>query len=245
MMVEMQETDTRYVSRGIDGVLITLSVGIGRNILEAEQALLSAKRFKGDGRRYNIEVYAGEPLDCPCFQPSPAAEGYLRLESLLMELSDADGLEDLEMLKFDPKTGLLNRTGYETEVLRLRQRGGYGERCFILLDGDNMKQVNSSFGYGVTDSYLVAVGAALKGCVRQVHEDGSEVRDLDMLVNRKNDSGGDEFVIDVGCDYVHAEDIARRCIDSVYDAQARLSMKCAEDEIDTLSGSVWVDVSSL
>jgi GGDEF domain-containing protein len=206
----------------LEDVVIKVSVGIGRNMGEAEAALSRAKAKKKEGRYYNIETYEGMPLSCDAPYESQAVRSYLRLEQKLEEQGDIAGLCDLENLKYDLKTGLLNRMGYEVEVLKLKNRGAYTDRVIILIDGDDMKGANSRLGYEGTDRYLACIGSALKGQVRQRDDSDRKARNVDILINRKNDSGGDEFIVDIGCDVRFAEGIARRYVHAIYQEQAGL-----------------------
>ncbi|MBW2963973.1 diguanylate cyclase [Candidatus Woesearchaeota archaeon] len=210
------------VVQSLDDVVIKVSIGIGRNVAEAEEALGYAKRKKSEGKYYNIESYHGDPLPPPDMERTRVVESFLRLEQKLLLEGFDESLTDLNMLKYDPKTGLLNRTGYEVEVQKLRNRYAYDDRVIILIDGDDMKKANSTLGYDGTDRYLEAIGRALKGQVRQNVFSRDGVREPDVLVNRKNDSGGDEFIVDVQCPYNEARKIAMRCVDAMYAAQREL-----------------------
>jgi hypothetical protein len=217
-------------SSGLEGVVIKVSVGIGHSLAEAEDSLARAKQRKPEARYYNIEMYSGESIPDPEKMESRAVKSYLDIEQRLSEIGDSESLHNLEVLKYDSMTGLLNRMGYEVEVARLKNKGEYENRVIILIDGDNMKRTNAELGYEGTDRYLVAIGSALKSQVRSNREAGSDAgkkgrdsdtkaRNVDVLLNRKNDSGGDEFIVDIGCDYSNAEGIAMRYIDAMYAAQ--------------------------
>ncbi|MBW2967272.1 diguanylate cyclase [Candidatus Woesearchaeota archaeon] len=211
----------------LETVVIKVSIGIGHNVEEAELALREAKTRKGQDF-YNIVVYAGAPVAAEEVTSAPDVECYLRLEDRLQD--DLSALMDLENLKYDPKTGLLNRVGYEVAVQKLKDRGQYGERVFMLIDGDDMKRANAALGYSTTDRYLEAIGNALRSEVRQSDETG-DARDVDILVNRKNGAGGDEFVVDIGCSYRNAPRIARRYVRAMYSAQMELSRKIEQEQL--------------
>jgi diguanylate cyclase (GGDEF)-like protein len=212
----------------MERVAIKVSIGIGRNMAEAEQSLAVAKARKHEKRVYNIELYLGTPLvqeahDAQHLGASnPAVRSYMRLEEKLGQQQDKAGLKDLQNLKYDPLTGLLNRMGYAVEVAKLKQEGRYHNRVIILIDGDNMKETNTRLGYRKTDQYLTMIGRALKRQVRQRDNTDKKARNVDILLNRKNDSGGDEFIIDLSCPYHHAEPIARRYVGAMYTAQVKL-----------------------
>lgn len=221
-MNEMSRSSAALKPASLDDVMIKVSIGIGRNIAEAEEALCSAKRRKSECRYYNIETYRGEPLLPPDLERTRVVESFLRLEQRLLLSGLDECITDLEMMKYDSKTGLLNRTGYEVEVQKLRNRYAYDDRVIILIDGDDMKRANSMLGYEGTDRYLEAIGRALKCQVRQNVFGKDGIREPDVLVNRKNDSGGDEFIVDVQCPYDEVKKIAMRCVDAMYAAQREL-----------------------
>ncbi|MBK5958611.1 hypothetical protein CCR97_10375 [Rhodoplanes elegans] len=83
----------------------------------------------------------------------------------------------------DPLTGLLNRRGFERELLRASahvQRYG-GRLVLVYLDLDDFKPVNDTHGHAAGDAVLQAVAALLQGHVR-----------ASDLVARL---GGDEFAV--------------------------------------------------
>ncbi|MFC1741642.1 GGDEF domain-containing protein [Nanoarchaeota archaeon] len=209
----------------LESVMIKVSIGIGHNLTEAEEGLKVAKSRKDENRHYNIELYRGESLPPPMEERNPVVDSFIRLEQKLRCENLEDSISDLYMLKHDPKTGLLNRMGYEVEVQKLRQRHSYDNRVIILIDGDDMKRTNTRLGYELTDRYLEAIGHALKRQVRQASFTRDGMREADVLVNRKNDSGGDEFIIDIACDYRNAASIAERYVHAMYALQSELSRK--------------------
>lgn len=68
----------------------------------------------------------------------------------------------------DPLTGLPNRRAFET---RFPQALGFAERghriALVLLDIDYFKRINDSFGHGVGDQVLLALGQTLKTLTRR------------------------------------------------------------------------------
>lgn len=79
-------------------------------------------------------------------------------------------------LYIDPVTGVYNRRYYDD---RLRDLAG--EFAVAMLDMDNFKQINDTFGHLAGDAALVAAASAIKNCVRS----GDDVIRF----------GGDEFLI--------------------------------------------------
>jgi diguanylate cyclase (GGDEF)-like protein/PAS domain S-box-containing protein len=83
----------------------------------------------------------------------------------------------------DPLTGLANRRALERMLPSALARAGREGRevGVLLLDLDDFKALNDRDGHAAGDAALIAIAAALRGCVRE--------RDLVARV------GGDEFVI--------------------------------------------------
>jgi GGDEF domain-containing protein len=203
----------------LDDVVIKVSIGIGHNLAEAEQSLARAKSKKHQQRYYNVETYRSDPLPSPDTEPNPVVDSFIRLEKRLLSQGMEEDVVDLHNLKYDSKTGLLNRMGYAVEVKKLMERYAYNNRIIILIDGDDMKKANSTLGYEQTDRYIEAIGRALKSSLRQTPFTKTGMRETDVLLNRKNDSGGDEFIVDLECPYHQAETVAMRYVDAMYAAQ--------------------------
>lgn len=103
---------------------------------------------------------------------SQLEDALARIRENLRELAEQDAL-----------TGLANRYDFERALALAVARGQRdGSRlAVLLLDVDNFKTVNDTFGHAVGDQLLIEVARRL----------GSVVRDSDMLARL----GGDEFVI--------------------------------------------------
>jgi diguanylate cyclase len=99
----------------------------------------------------------------------------LEVERLRGELEVAQGLAQR-----DPITTLLNRRGFDQQLMRL-QREGLSDCCLLLLDIDNFKTINDSHGHLLGDKVIMAVANVLRTCVG---ERGPIAR-----------MGGDEFAV--------------------------------------------------
>jgi diguanylate cyclase len=99
----------------------------------------------------------------------------LEVERLRTALEEAQGLAQR-----DPITALLNRRGFDLQLVRLGREGPPG-CCLLMLDIDNFKAINDSHGHLLGDKVIIAVANVLRGCVG---ERGSIAR-----------VGGDEFAV--------------------------------------------------
>jgi len=116
----------------------------------------------------------------------------LLLERALMVAAEAQQtlaeqrqrIAELEALSVtDELTGLANRRGFSVaanHALATMRRHG-GEAALILVDMDDFKTINDTFGHGAGDHILQHVGQILRG----------QVRDTDTVARL----GGDEFAI--------------------------------------------------
>ena len=199
--------------------IILFSVGIGRSFQEATEAIQHAKTAGRRTEPFNIKVYSGDPI-----QDQPPAASNAPNFLVVRRYLQANGagqevLKALGELGTDPKTGLLNKLGYETsrmELSELGRRSGY----YILLDGNDMHGHNAEKGYTGVDLYLEAAGHAIKAILhetrsgldrRQHSTDGvqdekrkrirrfstAQQEDIfaHVLGHRVNDSAGDEFLL--------------------------------------------------
>lgn len=103
-----------------------------------------------------------------------------------MERKTQESIESLAVANLraqaDPMTGLLNRESFETEIRRALANGNESEICFfMMLDIDNFKNVNDTYGHAVGDDVIIACAQAI----------GSNFRENDLVARM----GGDEFAI--------------------------------------------------
>lgn len=91
--------------------------------------------------------------------------------------------ETSELVRHDPLTGTLNRKGLDEtlvrEISRARRRGA--PLCLALLDIDNFKQLNDTYGHKAGDEALVHLAAVVRDSLRPQDAVGRY--------------GGEEFVI--------------------------------------------------
>ena len=106
----------------------------------------------------------------------------------------------------DELTQLLNRRG-ALEAVRAARAARASSYATILVDVDDLKGINDSYGHAAGDDFLRKVGEAMS----------HSVRDNDVCARL----GGDEFMIfAAGCDLDAATEIARRLLARVYSSDA-------------------------
>jgi len=125
----------------------------------------------------------------------------------------------------DPLTNLYNQRVFweliESEVLRSSRHGN--KFSLLLIDADNFKSVNDSYGHGAGDSLLQMLVAAIR----------SAIRDDDLLSRY----GGDEFAaILPETDLAAGAVVARRIVEAV----AAVSMEAPDSSAITSSVSIGI-----
>jgi len=136
------------------------------------------------------------------------------------------------LASLDPLTGIRNRRAFLLDVeqeLRRARRGGQVVSV-MLIDADDFKRINDSFGHAVGDTALRAIATALR----------AELREFDLLGR----IGGEEFAIMLpGLDIGDALEVAERLRSRIEDL--RIEAEGAEALQMTVSiGVAPVDVAS-
>jgi len=93
---------------------------------------------------------------------------FSEMQRLMRDLASRN--HELELLATtDSLTGLANRRGFEDELGReeARARRERSSAAVVALDVRKLKTVNDSYGHGVGDDLLRAVGLALRGSARK------------------------------------------------------------------------------
>ena len=133
------------------------------------------KLFKCDGSVIDVEVQ-GMWVN---FNGMPAVHAAIR------DITERKHSDELvrQLAYYDPLTGLVNRLLFNNQVtqatLASKRTGHHG--ALLLLDLDNFKSINDTYGHGAGDLLLIEVARRLKSCVREVDAVGR--------------LGGDEFVV--------------------------------------------------
>ncbi|MGB9804595.1 GGDEF domain-containing protein [Desulfofundulus sp.] len=141
-----------------------------------------------------------------------------QLEQKVKELEEKNELlhqtrQRLEWLaSYDPLTGVLNRRSFMEQCLYLVKKAGmeYPYVAILMMDVDNFKTINDSYGHPVGDMVLKKIGELLRHQVRK-----------DDLTGRY---GGDEFVMFFLVDQPEEFNVlAQRIFSSLCSALASLS----------------------
>jgi len=120
------------------------------------------------------------------------------LGSLVFAWSRSERMQELQRLaSHDPLTGLSNRRRFEEELrrelARSRREGRPG--ALLMLDIDDFKGVNDTFGHPAGDRVIVEIAGVLSG----------RIRESDVLARL----GGDEFAVVLpNCDEARARHVA-------------------------------------
>lgn len=149
-----------------------------------------------------VDQWSGEDIHCSVIRENGnlfglSVDGDLFLSWKRLESLFTDALSD-------PLTGLMNRLAYER---RLREEWNRSQRTansvgIVVVDLDNFKSINDTYGHVVGDSVLSHVGRQLE----------LSMRSYDMVAR----FGGDEFVaLCLGCSPGEIEIPIRRLLDSL------------------------------
>lgn len=169
------------------------ALGLLRKVAGGEPvASIEARRLARDGDVHDVSL-SGAPMRNGDGPP-------VGIAIVIRDISSRKRLEHelREMALRDPLTGLYNRRHFEAELdrqLALAKRNGRGG-AVLVMDLDNFKTVNDSFGHGAGDEMLRGVASVLS----------QRLRGSDLIAR----IGGDEFAAilpDVDAD--HAAAVAR------------------------------------
>lgn len=98
-------------------------------------------------------------------------------EKIVTAERDAESYK--EVSRIDPLTGILNRRGFEEKVAKQLAKGVAG--LVLMIDVDNFKGLNDTYGHSVGDEILKRIGLSLQTNTQLSHD----------IVARL---GGDEFI---------------------------------------------------
>ena len=146
--------------------------------------LLADGQWSGEiwNKRKNGEIYP-ELLNITAVKD--AQGNTFQYVGMFADISERKHSEEIvrQLAYYDPLTGLANRLLFNDRVtqamLASKRTGHHG--ALLLLDLDNFKSLNDTYGHGAGDLLLMEVAMRLKTCVREVDAVGR--------------LGGDEFVV--------------------------------------------------
>lgn len=153
------------------------SLGIWRRILAGETVERETTRLRQDGTLVDVWVIGSPITDADGAIVGASEIGRDITERKLVQ-SKLQHLAD-----HDPLTGLLNRRGFETELaaaVAFAKRHGTGT-TLVMVDIDNFKYINDSYGHSVGDAILRRVANLMR----------LRLRETDVFARL----GGDEFAV--------------------------------------------------
>lgn len=117
----------------------------------------------------------------PDRDPEGHIRGFYALTTDITHIKDVEQ-ELTRLVRFDTLTGLANRRHFDERIamLLLQKYRQQSPLLLMMIDVDHFKRINDSWGHGVGDEVLKAVGQRIQGCLRK--------KDLVARL------GGDEFV---------------------------------------------------
>lgn len=149
---------------------------------------ISASEIYVDGKSYVLELATHVDHD----SMMSAGEKHEVLKTIAVHNSQ---------LYIDPVTGVYNRRYFDDKIRDLE-----GQFAFAMLDVDNFKQINDTYGHIAGDTALAAVAQTIKGSVRS----------CDDVIRY----GGDEFFLffrDMPRDVINAKlEKIRRCVEKIH-----------------------------
>ena len=231
--------------------LITFSVGIGDSPKKAEEAMFKAKENK-EGNLYNIVVAEPGGKDKPDIDDKAIT---IQMMKEFIETSNHSKKKKKEMLKSidekllkDSKTGISSGLGTAVQLAEIDKNQKF---CYIILDGNNIKDLNSKLGYDEVDQRIAASGNGLnkaeemvlgvlrtydrrkkakktgkdkrkKGERRTNENQHDMIYKKNVITGRKHETG-DEFVIMVPMEYEckNAVYIAEKILQRIYESQIK------------------------
>jgi diguanylate cyclase (GGDEF)-like protein/PAS domain S-box-containing protein len=145
----------------------------------------------------------------------------------------------LDLVMNDQLTGLKNRRSFDQTLRSEWQRSNDSGRplAVVMLDVDDFKQVNDTFGHQVGDRYLTAIGRALAAAA---------TRPGDVVARY----GGEEFIALLPeCEPAEAQGVAERFLAAVRalnlrhpDGQRTISISLGVSSVWPVAGLSWSDI---
>ena len=189
---EIEDFIFTYLNSNVEKMVsLPRTAMLGRRMCE----LFPVNRTSGLFERYKEVVLTSKPLVHEFqLQDRDVVSSWIRIQvvklrdGIAITASDisarkADEERILHMAQHDALTGLPNRSVMEDRIGQAVKRARrYGGRMAVLLiDVDNFKHINDTFGHRTGDSVLCTVAARIR----------ASLRDTDSLIR----VGGDEFVV--------------------------------------------------
>ncbi len=202
--------------------------GTAETILEWV-ALAESKRRKREFRIFEVDLVDGRWM---LFSEQVDKDGHLFVQAKnitrqkILEQQRNGHVEELcEVASYDSLTNLLNRRGFDKMFAALSSQSNDSQQgALVVLDVDDFKMINDTYGHAVGDNVLIELANLLKSLVRP-HD----------LVGR---IGGEEFVVYLTDSPSElASQIGKRLVQSI--AQTPIILEELTMNITVSAGLCW------
>ncbi len=181
----LKHDEPNWTIRGKTDVEIRKDKENAKMAMEADKRIIAT----GQGTRYTIKIEVDDKLEYfdatkqPVFNANGEVNGII---ALLNDVTEQELLKkQLELLSItDGMTGLLNRTEIQQRIAKALADGGDPALSLIMIDIDNFKHINDTYGHQHGDTVIKSLADTLKA----VCESGVDF-------NSAGRWGGEEFML--------------------------------------------------
>ena len=159
----LEHDEPNWTIRGKTDIEIRKDQENAKMAMEADMRIIST----GQGARYIIKIEVDDKLEYfdVTKQPVYNAKGEVNgIIALLNDVTEQELLkEKLELLSItDGMTGLLNRTEIQQRIAKTLANGGDPALSLVMLDIDNFKHINDTYGHQHGDAVIKSLADTLK-----------------------------------------------------------------------------------
>ncbi len=177
--LKRQLTDAQERLKSMLGGFVDRLVGLSESTSHYHQTLSEcAVRIRGAGDVSELSSVVETLLDETRVVQETAQRSSAEIGALREQVEAANSLitrlqreldETSELVRYDPLTGVLNRKGLDEAIAReiSRARRHSAVLCVGVLDLDNFKQLNDTFGHRTGDEALRHLADVARGSLRQ------------------------------------------------------------------------------
>ncbi len=159
----LKHDEPNWTIRGKTDVEIRKDKENAKMAMEADKRIIAT----GQGTRYTIKIEVDDKLEYfdatkqPVFNANGEVNGII---ALLNDVTEQELLKkQLELLSItDGMTGLLNRTEIQQRIAKALADGGDPALSLIMIDIDNFKHINDTYGHQHGDTVIKSLADTLK-----------------------------------------------------------------------------------